>query len=137
MTRAPRSKGPNHSWTRPPITSSSISGLPSTSAIGTNPSKASQHAEALDAQLWRLEASQPEKTDHSSMTGPNENLPPILNLLGKMSLDLRGNLESARGNMTEAINLLEQAAEKDKEARLFRAASLLPPPARKVFATPT
>ena len=78
-------------------------------------SQASQQAEVLDAQLWRLEASQPEKTDHPSMTGPNENLPQILNLLGTMSLDLRGNLESARGNMTEAIHLLEQAAEKERK----------------------
>ena len=78
-------------------------------------SQASQQAEVLDAQLWRLEASQGEKTDHPSMTGPNENLPQILNLLGTMSLDLRGNLESARGNMTEAIHLLEQAAEKERK----------------------
>jgi len=78
-------------------------------------SEASQQAEVLDAELWRLEASQPDKPDHASLTGPNENLPQILNLLGTMSLDLRGNLELARGNMTEAIDLLERAVEKERK----------------------
>ena len=78
-------------------------------------SEASRQSEVLDAQLWRLEASQPEKTDHPSLTGPNENVPQILDLLGTMSLDLRGNLESARGNMTEAIDLLKQAAQKERK----------------------
>jgi len=78
-------------------------------------SEASKQAEVLDAQLWRLEASQPDTTDHASMTGPNENLPQILNLLGTMSLDLRGNLELTRGNMTEAIDLLERAVEKERK----------------------
>jgi tetratricopeptide (TPR) repeat protein len=77
--------------------------------------EASRQAEFLDAQLWRLEATKPEKTDESAMTMPDENLQQILNLLGTMSLDLRGNLEFARGNMSKAMELLQQAAAKEKK----------------------
>ena len=77
--------------------------------------EAARAAESLDAQLWRLEAAKPEKTDDSAAKGPNENLEQILNLLGTLSLDLRGNLESARGQMAEAVELLEQAAAKEKK----------------------
>jgi len=77
--------------------------------------EAAKQAQALDAQLWRLQTAEPANKDGGSATPPNENFAQILNLLGTMSLDLRGNWEAARGNMTEAINLLDQAAEKERK----------------------
>ena len=77
--------------------------------------EAAKQAQALDAQLWRLQAVESAKKDADSVSPPNENFAQILNLLGTMSLDLRGNLEAARGNTTEAIDLLNQAAEKERK----------------------
>jgi tetratricopeptide (TPR) repeat protein len=77
--------------------------------------EASQQADALDASLWRLEAAKPKKMegdaaeDHSG-DDPSE----VLNLLGTMSLDLRGGLEAAQGDAAAGIKLLQQAAEKEK-----------------------
>ncbi len=77
--------------------------------------QAASRAEALEAQLWRLEATQPKEADDSGAMTPNENLQQILDLLGTLSLDLRGNLESARGNVPQAVDLLEQAVAKENK----------------------
>jgi tetratricopeptide (TPR) repeat protein len=85
---------------------------------GSDLTEASKQAESLDAQLWRLEATKPEKSDASDMSSlpmPSENLQQILNLLATMSLDLRGNLEMARGNASEGIDLITQAVAKEKK----------------------
>jgi tetratricopeptide (TPR) repeat protein len=74
-------------------------------------------ADALDASLWRLEATKPKKTeadvgaaDDHAEEDPSE----ILNLLGTMSLDLRGNLKVAQGDTPSGIKLLQQASDKEK-----------------------
>src|SRR6202034_337865 len=66
-------------------------------------------ADALDAALWRLEAARPKQkdadaiaTDDQGEDDPSE----ILNLLGTMSLDLRGNLKAAQGDVPGGIKLL-------------------------------
>ncbi|HMD32563.1 MAG TPA: tetratricopeptide repeat protein [Candidatus Acidoferrales bacterium] len=77
--------------------------------------EASKQAEALDALLWRLETSRPKKKgsdgaeDHQA-----EDPSQILDLLGTISLDLRGDLKIAQGDSTEGIKLLQQAEEKEK-----------------------
>jgi tetratricopeptide (TPR) repeat protein len=76
--------------------------------------EASKQAEALEAQLWRLQAAEPQKKEGDSNPAPNENFSEVLKILGTMSLDLRGNLEVARGNATEGISLIQQAADKEK-----------------------
>ena len=76
--------------------------------------EASRQAEALDAQLWRLQAAEPQKSVGDSKSAPDENFSEILKILGAMSLDLRGNLEVARGNGTEGIGLIQQAADKEE-----------------------
>jgi Flp pilus assembly protein TadD len=80
----------------------------------TNISEASRQAEALDVQLWRLEAAEPQKKEGDSESAPDENFSEILKILGTLSLDLRGNLEVARGNATEGVGLIQQAADKEK-----------------------
>ena len=46
---------------------------------------------------------------------PSENYSEILKILGTMSLDLRGNLEVGRGNTAKGIDLITQAAAKEKD----------------------
>jgi tetratricopeptide (TPR) repeat protein len=77
-------------------------------------SEAARQAEALDAQLWRLQAAEPQKREGDSQSAPDENFSEILKILGTMSLDLRGNLEVAHGNATEGIGLIQQAIDKEK-----------------------
>jgi tetratricopeptide (TPR) repeat protein len=75
----------------------------------------SKQADALDASLWRLEATKPKKTEGDAAEQPVEDDPSrILDLLGTMSLDLRGSLKAAQGDVAGGIKLLEQAAEKEK-----------------------
>ena len=75
----------------------------------------SKQADTLDALLWRLEASKPKKTESDSPVDPQaENPSQILDLLGTISLDLRGDLKIAQGDSAEGIKLLQQAAEKEK-----------------------
>jgi len=76
--------------------------------------EASKQAEALEAQLWRLQAAEPQTTETDSQPPPDENYSEILKILGTMSLDLRGNLNIARGNATEGIELIQQAVDKEK-----------------------
>jgi len=77
--------------------------------------EASKQADALDALLWRLEANKPKKKASDDAPGhPTEDPSQILDLLGTISLDLRGNLKIAQGDSTEGIKLLQQAAEKEK-----------------------
>ncbi|MFZ1205771.1 MAG: tetratricopeptide repeat protein [Candidatus Acidiferrales bacterium] len=80
--------------------------------------EASHQSEVLDASLWRLEAAKPAKKPGAmdmSNVGPTEDDPTqVLNLLGTMSLDLRGNVKVAQGDSDAGIKLIEQAAEKEK-----------------------
>ena len=82
---------------------------------------ASQQADILDASLWRLEATKAKKKDGDmNMSGggtePVEDNPTqVLNLLGTMSLDLRGNLKVAEGDEAGGLKLLLQAAQKEKD----------------------
>jgi tetratricopeptide (TPR) repeat protein len=74
----------------------------------------SKQADALDASLWRLEATQPKKMESDlAVAGSDDDPSEILNLLGTMSLDLRGNLKAAQQDVPGGIKLLEQAAEKE------------------------
>lgn len=78
--------------------------------------EAAEHAESLDALLWRLQAAEPQKKEGGESTPvPNENYPQILKILGTMSLDLRGNLEVARGNVAQGVDLITQAVAKEKD----------------------
>jgi len=75
----------------------------------------SQQADALDASLWRLEATKPKRMEADAPADRSEDDPSeILNLLGTMSLDLRGNLKAAQGDVPGGIKLLQQAADKEK-----------------------
>jgi tetratricopeptide (TPR) repeat protein len=81
---------------------------------------AGTQSEALDAMLWRLQASKPkekdEDKDKDKSEEPEEDDPSeILNLLGIMSLDLRANLKSLQGEDVEARKLFEKAIENEKE----------------------
>jgi tetratricopeptide (TPR) repeat protein len=77
--------------------------------------EASGEADALDASLWRLEATKPKKMEGDATEDPPGDDPSeILNLLGTMSLDLRGGLKAAQGDVAGGIKLLQQAAEKEK-----------------------
>ncbi len=82
--------------------------------------EASRQADVLDASLWRLEATKPKKkSDNMDMSGgsssePTEDDPTqILNLLGTMSLDLRGNLKVAQEDAPGGLKLLQQAVTKE------------------------
>jgi tetratricopeptide (TPR) repeat protein len=76
----------------------------------------SKQADALDASLWRLEATKPKRTEADAPADHSEDDPSeILNLLGTMSLDLQGNLKAAQGDVPGGIKLLQQAADKEKK----------------------
>jgi tetratricopeptide (TPR) repeat protein len=83
-------------------------------------SDASRQADVLDASLWRLEATKPKKKDGDMDMGAGNGSEPaeddptqILNLLGTMSLDLRGNLKVAQGDAPGGLKLLQQAVTKE------------------------
>lgn len=77
--------------------------------------EASGEANALDASLWRLEATKPKKMEGDTAEDhPGDDPSEVLNLLGTMSLDLRGGLKAAQGDVAGGIKLLQQAAEKEK-----------------------
>jgi tetratricopeptide (TPR) repeat protein len=83
---------------------------------------ASRQSETLDAMLWRLEASKPKVKDKDEDKDKDKNQEPeeddpteILNILGTMSLDLRANLESLRGENEEALKLFDEALENEKD----------------------
>jgi len=74
-------------------------------------------ADALDAALWRLEATKPKKKDAEAKASDDQaedDPSEILNLLGTMSLDLRGNLKAAQGDVLGGIKLLQEAADTEK-----------------------
>jgi tetratricopeptide (TPR) repeat protein len=83
---------------------------------------ASSQSEALEAMLWRLEASKPpakddedKDQDKDKSQEPKEDDPTaVLNLLGTMSLDLRANIRNLQGQYAEAVRLFQQAIEKEK-----------------------
>jgi tetratricopeptide (TPR) repeat protein len=80
-----------------------------------------KQSEALDAMLWRLEATkskekdEDEDKDKTKSQEPQEDDPTaVLNLLGTMSLDLRANIKSLQGEDEEALKLFQKAIEKEK-----------------------
>jgi tetratricopeptide (TPR) repeat protein len=79
---------------------------------------ASKQSDSLDAMLWRLEASKPKAKDDAdndkSQELDDDGLSSVLNLLGTLSLDLRANILSLRGDSDKSRNLFEQAREKEK-----------------------
>lgn len=79
---------------------------------------ASHESDLLDASLWRLEATKPAKKpgamDMSNIEPTEDDPTQVLNLLGTMSLDLRGNVKIAQGDSDGGLKLIEQAAEKEK-----------------------
>ena len=82
--------------------------------------EASKQAEAFDALLWRLSASKPrekeKETDKDDDQKPDEEDPSqVLNILGTMSLDLRGNTKSVQGEWEEALKLIQASIEKEKD----------------------
>jgi tetratricopeptide (TPR) repeat protein len=81
---------------------------------------AAKQSEALDALLWRLEASKSkekdEDKDKDKSHEPQEDDPSeVLNILGTMSLDLRANIKSLQGEDAEALKLFEKALENEKD----------------------
>jgi tetratricopeptide (TPR) repeat protein len=83
---------------------------------------ASKQSEALDAMLWRLEASKSKKDDDEDKDKDKSPKPPVeddptavLNILGTMSLDLRANIKSLQGEDEEAIQLFQKAIQKEKD----------------------
>lgn len=68
---------------------------------------AARESDALDAISWRLHAESTKDEDGK----PDQ----VLRLLEMDSLDLRGNLRSAQAKHDEAIELLQKAAEKEKD----------------------
>lgn len=83
--------------------------------------QAIEKSEALDAMLWRLEASKPKpknKRDEEKKTDEDsgeDDPTPVLNLLGTMSLDLRANLDAIQGQEVDARKLFDQAIEKEMD----------------------
>jgi tetratricopeptide (TPR) repeat protein len=81
-----------------------------------DPAEASKQAEALDALLWRLSASKPKEQDKDKEQNPDEEDPSqVLDILGTMSLDLRGNIKSVQGEWEEAFKLIQRSIEKEKD----------------------
>lgn len=80
--------------------------------------EAAHQSELLDASLWRLEATKPvkkaEAMDMSNIEPTEDDPTQVLNLLGTMSLDLRGNVKIAQGDSDGGLKLIEQAAEKER-----------------------
>jgi tetratricopeptide (TPR) repeat protein len=87
--------------------------------------EASKLADALDASLWRLGATKRKKMDGDMASDLASNVAgqpaaaeddpsQVLDLVGTMSLDLRGNLKVAQGDVPGGIKLLQQAAKKEK-----------------------
>ncbi len=75
--------------------------------------EAAAQSEHLDASLWRVEAAKPKKKDDGAAQDDQAEDPmEILNLLGTLSLDLRGNLKITQGDTAEGVSLLQQAVEK-------------------------
>ncbi|MDQ2945463.1 MAG: hypothetical protein M3Y27_05885, partial [Acidobacteriota bacterium] len=82
--------------------------------------KAAGEADALDALQWRLKSDPPDVKDVSDQNGDDdeeENGKPgkVFDLLETASLDLRGNLQCAKGDFDQGIALLKKAAAKEKK----------------------
>lgn len=82
---------------------------------------ASKQSEALDAMLWRLEASKAKEKDEDAdkdqkpKNESKEDDPTgVLNLLGTLSLDLRANIQSLQGEDEEAQKLFDKALVQEK-----------------------
>jgi tetratricopeptide (TPR) repeat protein len=71
-------------------------------------SEAEQDSNLLDALLWRVSQQQLEDRDKSSRDQ-------VTKLLGTASLELRGNLASAKGDLDGGRKLLNQADEREKQ----------------------
>jgi tetratricopeptide (TPR) repeat protein len=80
---------------------------------------AAKQSEALDAMLWRLEASKSKEKgeDKDKDKTPEEEDDPgeVLDILCAMSLDLRANVKSLEGEDDEALELFEKALENEKD----------------------
>ena len=82
--------------------------------------KAAREADALDALQWRLKSDPPDVKDVSDPNADDdeeENGKPdkVFDLLETASLDLRGNLQCAKGDFDQGIALLRKAAAKEKK----------------------
>jgi Flp pilus assembly protein TadD len=80
---------------------------------------AAAQSEALDAMLWRLDASKPkideeDKKEDKSEESKEDDPTDVLNLLGALSLDLRANVQGIHDG-SEAEGLFQKAAEKEKD----------------------
>ena len=77
--------------------------------------EADRHADVLDAALWRMNPQSIPKKSDKDEPASIENPEHLLAILAVASLDLRGSIASARGNVDEAERLLSQAMQKEKE----------------------
>jgi len=80
---------------------------------------AADQSEALDAMLWRLEASKPkekeeDKKKEESEESKEDDPTDVLNILGAMSLDLRANINSIQDG-EGAEGLFQKAVEKEND----------------------
>jgi tetratricopeptide (TPR) repeat protein len=77
--------------------------------------EADHYADVFDAALWRMSPqSMPKKSDKDKQAS-NENPEHLAAILAVASLDLRGNIASARNQVDAAERLLSQAVQKEKE----------------------
>jgi tetratricopeptide (TPR) repeat protein len=86
--------------------------------------QSAERSQALDAMLWRLEASKaPAKDDEDKEKNEDKQKPEaeeddpagVLNLVAALSLDLRVNIQSLQGNDQQAILLFQKAIAKETE----------------------
>jgi tetratricopeptide (TPR) repeat protein len=69
---------------------------------------ASRESDRLDALQFRLKSAEPDPKENGNSNG-------VLNLLESYSLDLRGNMECAKGHLDAGLKLLRQAADVEKK----------------------
>jgi tetratricopeptide (TPR) repeat protein len=83
--------------------------------------QSAEQSEALDAMLWRLEASKTpakdeDKDEENQKQEPKEDDPGgVLNLLAALSLDLRANILSLQRDDPQANQLFQKAIEKETD----------------------
>jgi tetratricopeptide (TPR) repeat protein len=76
--------------------------------------EAARQADALDALQWRLNADREDSSDDNDDDEPGGKPDRVLSLLETASLDLRGNLACAQGNMEQGLKLLQLAIKKEE-----------------------
>ncbi len=77
---------------------------------GKRMDEASRQADALDALQWRLKSATDDAADDEDQGKPDR----VFLLLDTASLDLRGSLRCAQGNLEEGYKLLKKAVEKER-----------------------